>query len=133
MVMAVEEQVNAHSVERILAVVDVVIPNVQRIMVGGIRACVRHNDAPFLVGSIQHALAPLELFLHDLGLLIRRSDFAVQDNEDSIAIFEVAHRAVKLRIAVFAPDILKRCANDTKFQSPFISWLPATVTVGYLA
>ena len=32
-----------------------------------------------------------------------------------------------------APDILKRCANDTKFQSPFISWLPATVTVGYLA
>ena len=99
MVMAVEEQVNAHGVERILAVVDVVIPNVQRIMVGGIRACVRHNDAPFLVGSIQHALAPLELFLHDLGLLIRRSDFAVQDNEDSIAIFEVAHRAVELRIA----------------------------------
>ena len=99
MVVAVEEQVNAHGVERILAVVDVIVAYIQRIMVGGIRACVRHNDAPFLVGSIQHALAPLQLFLHDLCLLVGRRNLAVQDYEDRVAVLKVAHCAVELRIA----------------------------------
>ena len=98
-VVAVEEQVNVHLIERILAVVDVVVADVERIMVGGVRACVGHDDAPLLVGSVEHALAPLQLLLHDFRLLVGRSNLAVQDDEDRVAVLKVTHGAVKLGVA----------------------------------
>jgi len=55
-VVAVEEQVNAHGVERILAVVDVIVAYIQRIMVSGIGARDKAIVRRVMRGGIQDAI-----------------------------------------------------------------------------
>ena len=113
MVVAVEEQVDIHRVDRVFAVVDVVVADFHRIVVGGVRTCVGNDNAPLLVGGFQHALAPLQLLLDDLSLLVGRGDFVIQDDEDRIAVFNITHRAVKLGITgLGARHIEALCEGD---------------------